>query len=313
MMYNAENLFDTFDDPLTNDNDFLPDSDKQWTNKRYQHKLDQLSKVILGVDVEPPAIIGLVEIENALVLQELTGHAYLKAFNYDFIHHNSPDQRGIDVALLYNKDKFTVLEHYAIHVPLEKNDNTRDILYVKGTFSGNEEPVHFFVNHWPSRREGQKETEPKRIIAAEQLKQHVDRLFETETTPNIVIMGDFNDYPDSKSLIEILAAKFSKSVKSNELFNLSYAKHMDGRGSYNYKGNWVMMDQFIISGNLLDKKNEASYFVKHDGLEVFDEKWLLYKDRKFNEMKPHKTYGGNNYYGGYSDHLPVYIKLICSE
>ena len=308
MMYNVENLFDTVDDPHTRDNDFLPNSDKEWTNKRFKHKLNQLSDVILGIDSEPPSIIGMVEVENAYVLEQLTDNAYIKRFNYGYVHHESPDERGIDVALIYDKDKFEVDEHKQIPVYLDKNDKTRDILYVKGYFKGENSPFYFLVNHWPSRREGAKESEHKRIAAAETLRYQVDKILENDSHANIIIMGDFNDYPTSSSIVDYLLAKKDKDIKTNEIFNLSYKLHERGKGSYNYRGDWVMMDQIMVSGNVLNKNN-TSYYVKSDGLKVFFEDWILYEDKKYRDMKPNKTYGGDNYYGGYSDHLPVYVKL----
>ena len=312
MFYNVENLFDTFNDPHTDDDSFLPDAEKEWTEKRFSKKISNLSDVIIAIDAEPPSVIGLVEIENKYVLEQLAGSAYIKNFNYEAVHHESPDERGIDVGFLYDTDKFVVQEHYPIPVTLPENDKTRDILYVRGFFKGEEQPFHFFVNHWPSRREGQQLTEPKRVLAAEQLKYHVEKIMDEERNPNIVIMGDFNDYPDSKSIWETLNARNHRKTKDTELFNLSYEMHMDDEGTYNYRGDWVMMDQMIISGNLLNNRNE-SFHTNKDGLNVFKEKWILYLDKKYKEYKPNKTYGGNNYYGGYSDHLPIYMKLKKSR
>jgi predicted extracellular nuclease len=311
MFYNVENLFDTVNDPTKNDDDFLPKSKKKWDDKKFKHKIDQLSKVILSINTAPPTLIGVAEIENAFVLDQLVNDAYLKKFGYKYVHHDSPDERGIDVALIYKEDEFEVIEHRAIPVFLQKNDKTRDILYVKGKFIGDSQVFHFFVNHWPSRGEGEKVSEPKRIAAAKTLRKQLDKLT-TEPAPNIIIMGDFNDYPTNNSLIKHVKAKPKSQIAPNEFFNLAYNLHQNGKGSYNYRGHWVMMDQMIVSGNLLLKPN-SSYHVLPNALTVFNEDWILHENKKYHDFKPDKTYGGDHYFGGYSDHLPIYIKLKKAE
>lgn len=308
MFYNVENLFDTFDDEYTFDDDFLPESSKNWDTEKFKTKLDRLSEVILAIDKQGPLLIGMVEIENGYVIDQLLDHQRFRNINYNFAHFESPDERGIDVALIYDEDHFTVLEAEPLRVSLPENDKTRDILYVKGLVTGDERPLHVFVNHWPSRREGEKKSEPKRITAAKTVRSKIDYIQELHEEARILVMGDFNDYPNSKSIKKYLKAIDHHNISEEELFNLAARLDKDDQGSYNYRGDWGMMDQMMVSKPMLSK-NEASYYVKQKELKIFNEDWIMYYDKKYNESKPNKTYGGNNYYGGYSDHLPIFIKL----
>src|SRR5690606_33713762 len=206
--YNIENLFDTTDDPHILDDDFTSDGALQWTEERYENKLFKISKAISKIGYEdvkrPPSIVGLAEVENKKVLKDLINYDGLKENNYDFVHHNSPDERGIDTALLYRKGDFEVLESSSLTLMvynLEKErDFTRDILYVRGNLHG--EMVHIYVNHWPSRRQGGEETAYIRITAAQTLIQHLEGVIQHYPDAKLLIMGDFNDSPNSKSIRE---------------------------------------------------------------------------------------------------------------
>ena len=308
LFYNVENLFDTSDDPETYDDDFLPTAKKEWNEERFQAKIEKLGEVISAVNSKGPLFIGLVEIENSYVINQLLASNKLKDINYNFAHFDSPDERGIDVALVYNEDYFEVQSKEPLTVRLGDNDKTRDILYVKGVISGESNAFHIFVNHWPSRREGAEKSEPKRVAAATVLRKKIDKIQGEDADANILVMGDFNDYPNNNSIKNTLKAKNSQSISNDELFNLAASLHEADKGSYNYRGDWGMLDQMMVSNSLLSK-NKGMYSVKQRGLEIFDEEFILFYDKKYKESKPSKTYGGNNYYGGYSDHLPIYITL----
>ena len=310
IFYNVENLFDTEDDPLTMDEEFTPESEKKWNKEKYQKKLEDLSKVLISVyPDELPEIIGLAEVENCKVLEDLKSTAYLKKGNYEIVHSDGPDERGIDVALLYRKDaiKQVTYEHLPVSFPFDSIDVTRDILYVKGSAEDGKD-FHFFVNHWSSRSGGMVESEPKRMQCAVTLRKKIDYVLCHESDPRIVIMGDFNDEPTNKSIMNILlATNKRKNIGTGDLFNLFYDRHNSGNvGSYNYKGTWNMLDQIIVSYNLINTKGLYSCNYQ-DGI-IFSEDWMMYQNEDGQKV-PSRTYGGPNYYGGISDHLPVSIRF----
>ncbi len=298
--YNVENLFDTQDNPKTADDDFTPKGKKKWTYKRYNAKIKKLSSVIsqLGLNKSkyPPAIVGLVEVENAKVVSDLANSSSLKKHHYGFVHHNSPDERGIDVALLYNKIAFELIdsEIYPVYLLDEDGDRdyTRDILKVSGNLHG--ELVHILVNHWFSRREGVLETEPKRIIAAKTARTIIEEIKSKEMSPKIIVMGDFNDDPTSKSVKEYLVKDDFYNPMENLLAN--------GNGSLTFNGKWNLFDQIIFSNNFLEKTTDKHYF-KH--AEVFNKQWMKIYKGKY-KGSPFRTYIGPWYKGGFSDHFPVY-------
>ena len=296
--YNLENFFDTVDDPVKNDNDFLPGSFKDWSEQRYLEKLENITSSISSIDQNSvPAIIGVAEIENKTVLTDLI---YQPAFKraYDFIHYDSPDKRGIDVALLYNRNIFTVLSHEKVRVVLDANQNytTRDILYVKGAFD-RDDIVHFFVNHWPSRREGTRKTMPKRIAAAQSLSSKTRNILQADPRAKIVIMGDFNDLPVSKSITRYL---------KDEFYNLAFIPYSKKMGTVFAKGRWLMFDQIMISQGMMIAQG---YKIKSSRLTVHFDKRLLFYDKKRAIYRPNRSYSGKKYHGGFSDHLPVYITM----
>jgi endonuclease/exonuclease/phosphatase family metal-dependent hydrolase len=302
--YNVENLFDTKNNPNTEDDDFTPKGKKKWTLERYKLKIKKLSSVIsqLGMHQSkyPPAIVGLVEVENAKVVKDLINSSYLKKHHYGFVHYDSPDERGIDVALLYNRIAFEFLNATTHPIYLEKENNerdyTRDILKVSGYLHG--ELVHILVNHWSSRREGALETEPKRIIAATKARAIIEEIKATEMNPKIIIMGDFNDDPTSTSVKEYL-------VKDDFYNPMKKLLDKDKHGTLTYNKKWNLFDQIIFSKNFLDKKEGELYFKK---AEVFNKKWLKVYKGKLKDS-PFRTYIGPWYQGGFSDHFPVYAFL----
>jgi predicted extracellular nuclease len=301
--YNVENLFDTIDNPKTADDEFTPKGKKRWTYKRYRIKVKKLGSVISQLGMQrsknPPAIVGLVEVENAKVVEDLANSSYLRKHHYGFVHHDSPDERGIDVALLYNKVAFELLDSTTYPVFLENDrgerDYTRDILKVSGNLHG--ELVHILVNHWSSRREGAKETEHKRITTAETLRGIIEIIKDSEMDPKIIIMGDFNDDPTSKSV--------KKHLVKDDFHNPMESILDRGNGTTTYNKKWNLFDQIIFSNNFLDKTKGTLYF-KH--AEVFNKEWLRIFKGKL-KGSPFRTYFGKWYQGGFSDHFPVYAFL----
>ena len=305
VFYNVENLFDTKNNSGANDGEFTPEGANKWTEERYTKKVNDISKVLGSVNNnELPEIIGLCEIENRKVLDDLVKTKLLQEGNYEIEHFESPDFRGIDCALLYRPDEFKVIKSTPVYVGFADDPeySTRDILYVKGE-TRNKEEFHIFVNHWPSRIGGLEETEPKRMAVAGLLKSKIDSVQTQNPDANILVIGDMNDEPSNKSLNEILAAK-SPEVTNAALVNLMYLVHTNKKGSYNYRGNWNMLDNIVVSAGLLD--NKGFQCIENQGY-VFHEKWMEFE--KGGEISPNRTYGGPNYYGGVSDHFPVYIQL----
>jgi Endonuclease/Exonuclease/phosphatase family len=310
MFYNCENLFDTYDDTLKNDDEFLPDGAKFWSSYKYYEKLSNIAKVITAVGGwEPPEIVGVCEIENYFVLEGLTKISPLKVFNYKIIHYESPDARGIDVALLYLPNKFRPIytKNFQVNFP-DTDRKTRDILYVVGTTT-KKDTLHIFVNHWPSRWGGMLESEGKRMFVASLLREKTDSIFATNRHAKILIMGDLNDFPDNKSILENLGALTEfDDIKSNELYNLSYyLQEVKGKFSHRYQGHAGVLDQMIVSGAFLDKT--ANIYTTKEDAHIYDAEFLLEKEENFVGYKPNRTYIGFKYHGGFSDHLPAYIDL----
>ena len=308
--YNVENLFDTIDDKRIDDEEFLPGSKVPWNSERYQRKLDNLSQVISSIGGgDHPAVVGLCEVENKRVLFHLIRQPKLEDAKYNIIHRNSPDERGIDVALLFNPDFFLPIENEFIRVsfPFDREDSTREILYTKGM--AGPDTLHLFVNHWPSRYGGREKSQPKRNFVAGLLKDKVDSLFAHAEDPNIILMGDFNDNPTDTSLAGILNAKLpDESPQKNTLYNLSLKKYASGEGTIYWK-NWDMFDQIIVSSALLNESSPIK--VEPPEQFIFKEDWMLFQPEE-GPARPNRT-KGRNYYGGYSDHLPVYIKIDQAE
>jgi predicted extracellular nuclease len=312
LFYNTENFFDTIDDTKTDDNDFLPASKYHWTGKRYHTKVNNLYKVLISNGIEPPSIIGLAEVENQKVLNDLVFGTPLSKFHYRIIHFESPDNRGIDVALLYRTDKFKpiISKPVELEFPFDLKHKSRDILYVKG-IALNTDTLHIFVNHWPSRAGGQAQSEKYRIFAAERLRACADSVFRTSSSAKIIIIGDFNDEPDDISIHKFLKAKkLLKSVASKSLYNLSYGwlKSISLIGTHKYKGNWALLDQIIVSGTLLSAKSKGLISYPNAAV-IYSPQFLLKDDTKNSGVTPFRTFEGYRYVGGFSDHLPVYLDL----
>jgi len=310
MFYNVENLFDTIDDPAINDSEYLPGSKLNWNSEKYNTKLQNIAYVVdlLGTE-KLPDIIGLCEIENRKVLEELISQKSMKKNKFRIVHQDSPDERGIDVALLYSGKAFRLLDYKSLPVIFQDDpdDKTRDILYAR-LLDKKKDTIHFFVNHWPSRSGGQAKSEPKRIEAANTLLKELKNIYSDNRNPIVIIMGDFNDEPDNTSLIQVISGISPEQDDTHALVNLMARADKAGKGSYYYyyEKQWNMLDQFIVSSNLLDKNNKISLSEK-EGL-ILDDESIMFRNNS-GVLQPNRTSSGSKYFGGYSDHLPIYIDL----
>lgn len=296
--YNVENLFDTENDPLTNDDEFTPYGDLKWDDERYQLKLSRIAEVIHDIDTEnKPAFMGLTEVENENVLADLTQQNQLKNTPYKIIHQDNHDGRGIDVAAIYNSEIVTVDTYRYYPVLIEGYDapNGRDILEIKARFY-DQEPIFIYVTHWPSRRDGTKETEYKRMSAAKALRSRIDARLKVNPDERIIIFGDFNDEPSDKSL---------KTLQQSDFYNLSQRFQKQEKGTVNHQGEWLMFDQILVSKYLLEDNN---YQLSKKSAFIFDEDFVSFTHRS-GDVTPNRTYSGYKYHGGYSDHYAVYLKM----
>ncbi len=311
--YNVENLFDTIDDPTTRDEEFLPQSPKKWTSTRYNSKINHLSRVLKAIfDDQKPDLLGLCEVENKQVTTDLAEAVFGRSGEYDIVQFDSPDFRGIDNVLIYQKGNFHVLQTTPIHLYFSEEPSlrTRDILYVKGLVDGMD-TLHVFINHFPSRSGGLKESERLRIAVAEKLRHKVDSLLFNAPENKILIMGDFNDEPSNISISQVLKATANDHLKDGELFDVMAKYDEQGKGSYLFRDEWEMLDQFILSVGLLE--NQGLHFV-HGSEGIFVKDWML-QDESAGKYQgyPWRTYAGNKYLDGYSDHLPIYLTLSLNE
>ena len=306
MFYNVENLFDIKDDSLKNDEEFLPTSPRRWTYNRMKQKFTNISRVILNAGGwNLPVIVGLCEVENSWVLSSLLHETGLYGLGYRYIHYESPDERGIDVAMLYKSDCFKVIDSNPHFVDFGENERpTRDILYVKGVLM-EIDTLHVFVNHWPSRLGGTIATNPKRGMAAMTLKSVCDSIISSVPDAKIIIMGDLNEEANSELITEILdAGKFDSKC---QFVNL--ALHATGNeGTLKYQHSWSVFDQIIVSRPLFDKTSPIK--LKEPVLNIIALPFLLESDPTYGGQRPFRTYSGFRYTGGFSDHLPVLIELV---
>ncbi len=310
--YNVENLFDTQNDTLIFDDDRTPNGKDNWTSERYNRKIANIAKVLSQIGEEvtetSPDIIGLCEIENHGVVQDLINHPFLQTKDYGIVHFDSPDERGIDVALLYKKGVF-LPDSFASHRLLLINnegerDYTRDQLVVGGILDN--DPIYFIVNHWPSRSGGEARSRPNRIEAAKLNGRIIDSLQRFDPSSKIISMGDFNDGPKDVSLKRVLGIKGrKKAVTSTDLFNPMEKLFRQGMGSLAYRDKWNLFDQFFFTGSLLNAQGGYRFWKAG----IFSPKYLVAKKGKYKGY-PFRTYSGGTYTGGYSDHFPVYIYLI---
>lgn len=310
--YNLENLFDTINDiGLENSEEFTPQGANKWTAERYQEKLKNMAYAIsqIAVDETPDgvALLGLSEMENRRVLEDLIKQKTIGERNYQIVHFESSDARGIDVALIYQPKYFKVTESkvYPLRMAEDTSWRTRDQLVVSGLLDG--EKMNVIVNHWPSRSGGATESEPKRIAAGDLCRHIVDSLLHLDKNAKILVLGDLNDNPDNPSIVEHLRAKGDRSrLEEGDLFNPMYDMYKTGIGSLEYKKIWDLFDQIVISQSLLGK-GKSNY--KFDNAYVFNKDFLKQKEGDY-EGYPFRTFAGRNYMNGYSDHFPVFVNLV---
>ena len=307
MFLNTENLFDPEDDPLKDDDAYTLQGDYHWNRSRYWDKLDAVSKVIVAADEDQaPALVGLAEVENKTVLNDLTARAALREAGYRFVITDSPDRRGIDVALLYRRSYFRLIGQESLRVDLRRYGGgaTRDILHVTGMLE-NHDTIDVYVCHWPSRLNGEEQTEPLRMSAARRLRASADSVFNVRRKPYIIIMGDLNEGPDDPAVRETLRARpFRTGADARDSELVTVTDYLED-GSYKYEGEWDKYDQFILSGSFTNGLGCTELL----GVEYMNPDFLLTDDDNYGGVKPLRTYNGRRYQGGYSDHLPVKIRL----
>jgi endonuclease/exonuclease/phosphatase family metal-dependent hydrolase len=301
MFYNVENLFDTEDDPLTNDDEFLPTGARRWTPGRYYAHLQQTARVIHAVgEWDTPALVGLCEVENDSVMIHLLNRTSLRAQNYRYCITTGNDARGINVALLYQRDKFQYIDHQSKRIVFSQTGRrSRDILHVWGRIITGD-TLDVFVCHFPSRSGGEKETEQARFDAAQFLRLLCDSLYDVRQTPCILVMGDFNDEPWDKSVQLILKSPEPK----RDLLNLfADRKSWNFEGSYKYQGEWSLLDHIMVC-------QYWAPYLKKGSARIFNAPFLLTEDRTWRGVRPLKVYHGYRYEGGFSDHLPVVADFL---
>lgn len=308
--YNLENLFDTEDDESINDEEFLPDGERSWNAERYQEKLGNMAYVIsqIGLELNPKglSILGVSEIENRKVLEDLVVQAPIKDRNYQIVHYDSPDKRGIDVGLIYNPKQFTPTHSEKLPYPITEGDTlfTRDILYVRGELDGEE--IHVMVNHWPSRRGGEARSEPKRNTCALIVRNQVEKIMLEDDQAKIFIVGDLNDNPDNTSVRSVLPAKSEKDeLLTGDTYNPMYNMYQRGFGSNAFRDAWSLFDQIILSEEVTNKEQDGYFLYK---TEIFNPRYLVQRKGQFKGY-PKRTFAGGSYLGGYSDHFPVFVYL----
>lgn len=309
MFYNVENLFDLSDDSLTRDEEFLPGADRKWNFERFHRKIIRIYQTLVAAgEGEMPAVVGLCEIENREVLEKLVYETPLSRMDYRIIHRDSPDARGVDVALLYRKGLFFPDSSEWLQVPMPSNETTREILHVEGRL-WEQVPVHIYVNHWPSRYGGAGGSAGKRIAAASMLAVSVKEILQSDPLANIIIMGDFNDEPGDESLqalIKIISE--SRQGEMQPLVNLSAKTSMaDFEGTIKHQGVWSVFDQILVSGALFEGKNGCCAGQARATVFSFD--FLLEPDETYTGFKPFRTFLGPGYHNGFSDHLPVGVLI----
>ncbi|MCF8238241.1 MAG: endonuclease/exonuclease/phosphatase family protein [Saprospiraceae bacterium] len=311
--YNFENLFDTLDTPDVRDTEFTPDGTRHWTPDRYREKLKNLARVVseLGTELTPdgPAILGVAEVENRSVLEDFVREEAIANRDYQIVHYDSPDFRGIDVALLYQAKYFEVLSSEAIRMNLTNVEGgkviTRDVLHVHGKLGDQE--LHVLVNHWPSRRGGEKATRPMRNAAAEANQMLADSIRSIDPDAGILIMGDLNDDPVNQSVTKhIRTRKNKESVRPGEFLNPWTQYYKKGIGTLAYRDAWSLFDQILVSESLLSKSDDRYFYFKSA---IYNPPYLIQPMGHYRGY-PFRTFDFDEYISGYSDHFPVVIYLV---
>ena len=316
VFYNLENLFDTINDPNKNDEEYLPEGARKWTTYRYNQKLANMSRVLFDIALEDknfPAVIGVSEIENRLVLEDLLATPKLAKANYRIVHYDSPDRRGVDCAFFYRPNQFELegSEAHRISFPGQPNFLTRDLVAMWGKIEG--EPFYFIVSHWPSRLGGKERSQHSRDFVAAKCKHICDSVRTANPATKVVIMGDFNDDATDKSVTDVLGAKGnSKKLQPNDMYNPFYAMLKAGYGTLAYRDAWNLFDNIVVSENLatgstgelkVQKKQGAKYYGN-----IFIRPYMIQQEGQYKNY-PLRSFVGTNFQNGYSDHFPVYIYI----
>lgn len=308
--YNLENYYDTLNDPNTDDDEFTPNGANAYTPAVFEKKVDNLATILSQMATDKTSIglsmVGVAEIENEWVLKVLCDHPKLKPKNWKVVHFDGPDGRGVDCGLLYNPTLFKVLSAASLTVPIDPGDRpTRDVLYVYGKLDG--EPVHVFVNHWPSRRGGEAITREKRKTAAAVSKKIIDSLMNQDPMTKVIVMGDLNDDPINASVTEVLNAKPKiKQVIKGGLFNPWTDFYNKGLGTLAYQDTWGLFDQIIISYGFFGNENKG---MRYSGAEVYNKSFMI---EKFGQYRgyPKRSYSNGVWNDGYSDHFPTIVYFV---
>lgn len=316
VFYNLENLFDTINDPNKNDEEYLPEGARKWTTYRYNQKQENMSRVLFDIAAKDrifPAVIGVSEIENRLVLEDLLATPKLAKTNYRIVHYDSPDRRGVDCAFFYRPDQFKLegSEAHNISFPGRPNFLTRDLVAMWGKIEG--EPFYFIVSHWPSRLGGKERSQYSRDFVAEKCKHICDSVRKANPATKVVIMGDFNDDATDKSVTYVLGAKGNiKKLGANDMFNPFHDMLKAGYGTLAYRDSWNLFDNIVVSENLATASTGALKIQKAEGSKfygnIFISPYMIQKEGQYKNY-PLRSFVGSNFQNGYSDHFPVYIYI----
>ena len=314
VFYNLENLFDIYDDPETHDEEFTPEGAKQWNEIKYQKKLSNMERVlfdIAAINRDYPVVIGVSEIENRTVLEDLISQPKLKGANYRICHFDSPDARGVDVAFLYRADVFKLQgsDNIKLNVPELPNFRTRDLVVMWGTVEG--EPFYFLVSHWPSRLGGKEASQFKRDACAKQIREIKDSLLKENPATKVIVMGDFNDDATDASLVKVMGAKGKvKDLQKGDFFNPYFQMLRAGYGTLAYQDAWNLFDNICVTENLVNAEDGKLRIVKGDKFygNIFTRPYMLQQEGQYKGY-PLRTFVSNNFQNGFSDHFPVYIYI----
>lgn len=316
VFYNIENFFDTVNEPEVNDDEFTPEGPKRWTKDKYDKKLANMERVffdIAAVNKDYPAVIGVCEVENRTVLDDIAATRKLAPANYRIVHHDSPEMRGVDVAFFYRPDAFQLEGEKAFRtvIPDRPDYKTRDILAMWGKMGG--EDFLFMVAHWPSRLGGKEASESRRIAVGRQMRSIADSITAVHPDMKVVMMGDFNDDPIDKSITRGIGAKLRvKDLQKGDYYAPYAALLKAGYGTLAYGDAWNIFDNMVVSENLVNAGKSSLKLQKAPGSKyygnIFKRHYMVQQEGSFKGY-PLRTYVGNNFQGGFSDHFPVYIYI----
>ena len=312
--YNLENLFDIYNDPETHDDEFTPEGVKQWNETKYQKKLSNMERVLFDmakINKNYPVVIGVSEIENRSVLEDLVSQPNLRGANYRICHYDSPDARGVDVAFLYRADVFKMegSDNIKLNVPELPNFRTRDLVVMWGTIE--DEPFYFLVSHWPSRLGGKEASQFKRDACAKQIREIKDSLLKENPATKVVVMGDFTDDATDASIVKTMGAKGKvKELEKGDFFNPYFQMLRAGLGTLAYQDAWNLFDNICVTENLVNAEPGTLRIIKGDKYygNIFTRPYMLQQEGQYKGY-PLRTFVSNNFQAGFSDHFPVYIYI----